>query len=39
MVLRDGEELTICDLIGPVATKGRPKGASRLKSGFEDFIS
>ena len=39
VVLRDGEELTIHDPTGPVPTKGRPKGASRLKSGFEDSLS
>ena len=38
VILRDGEELTIRDLIAPVTTKGRPKGASRLKSSFEDFF-
>ena len=39
VVLRDGEELTIRDPIGPVPTKGRPRGASRFKSGFEDSLS
>ena len=39
MVLRDGEELTIRDLLDPVATKERPKGASRIKSEFEDSLS
>ena len=39
VVLRDGEELTIRDPTGPVPTKGRPKCASRLKSGFEDSLS
>ena len=38
VVLRDGEELTIRDPIGPVPTKGRPRAASRLKSGFEDSL-
>jgi len=37
-VLRDGEELTICDSTSPVPTKGRPKGVSRLKSDFEDSL-
>jgi len=39
VVLRDGEELTIRDPIGPVPTKGRPRAASWLKSGFEDSLS
>jgi len=39
VILWDGEELTICDPIGPVPSKGRPKGASRLKSGFKDSLS
>ena len=39
VVLRDGEELTVRDPAGPIPTKGRPKGASRLKSGFEDSLS
>ena len=39
VVLRDGEELTIRDPVGPISTKGRPKAASRLKSGFEDSLS
>ena len=39
VILRDGEELNIRDPIGPVSTKGRPRGASRLKSGFEDSLS
>ena len=39
VVLRDGEELNIRDPIGPVPTKGRPRGASKLKSGFEDSLS
>ena len=39
VILRDGEELTICDPIGPVPTKGRPRAASRLKSDFEDSLS
>ena len=38
VVLRDGEEFNIHDPIGPVTTKGRPRAASRLKSGFEDCI-
>ena len=38
-VLRYGEQLTIPDPTGPVPTKGRPKGAFRLKSGFEDSLS
>jgi len=37
--LRDSEKLTIRDLIDSVPTKGRPRGASRLKSGFEDSLS
>ena len=39
VALRGGEELTIRNLFGPVSTKGRPKSASRIKSGFEDFLS
>ena len=39
VVLRDGEELTVRDPTGLVPTKGRPKGASRLKSDFDDFLS
>ena len=39
MILRDDEELTIRDPTGHVPTKGRPKGASRLKSDFEDSLS
>jgi len=39
MILRDDEELTIRDPTGLVRTKGRPKGASMLKSNFEDSLS
>ena len=39
MVSRDGEELTIRDPTGSVPTKGRPKGASKLKSSFQDSLS
>ena len=39
VILRDGEELTIHDSTGPIPTKGRPKGASRLKSDFEDSLT
>ena len=38
VILRDGEELTIRDPTDPVPTKGRPKGASRVKSSFEDSL-
>ena len=39
VLLGDGEEITIRDPLGPMATKGRPKSASRIKSGFEDSLS
>jgi len=39
VILRDGEELTTHDLTGSVPTKGRPKGAFRFKSDFEDSLS
>jgi len=39
VVLRDSEELNIRDPIGPIPTKERPRGASRLKSDFEDSLS
>ena len=39
MVVKDGEELTIHGPLGPVATKGKPKSASRIKSGFEISLS
>jgi len=39
VVLRDGEEITIHDPLDPVATKGKPKSASRIKSAFEDSLS
>ena len=38
VVLRDGEGITICDPIGPAATKGGPS-ANRIKSEFEDSLS
>ena len=38
VVLRDGEELTMRDPTSPVPTKGRPEGASRLNSDFEDSL-
>ena len=38
-ILRDGKELTIRDPTGPIPTKGRPKGASKLKSDFENSLS
>jgi len=34
VILRDGEELTIRNLTGPVLIKGRPKDAYKIKSGF-----
>ncbi|XP_020265104.1 uncharacterized protein LOC109840762 [Asparagus officinalis] len=39
VVLRDGEEILIRDPSGPVKTKGRPRGASRYKSGIEESQS
>ena len=39
VVLRDGEEITIRNPLGLMATKGRPKIAFRIKSGFEDSLS
>ena len=39
VVLRDGQEITICDPLGLVATKGKPRNASRMKSEFEDLLS
>ena len=38
VILRNGEKLIIRDLIGPVATNGRSKSASKLKSDFEDSL-
>jgi len=39
VVLRDSEELTIRNPLGPVATKGRPKSTSRVKSEYKDSLS
>ena len=39
VVLRDSEEITIRDSLGPAVKKGRPKSANRIKSKFGDSLS
>ena len=39
VVLRDDEEITIRDSLNLAVTKGRPKSANRIKSGFENYLS
>ena len=39
IILRDGEEIQVYDPPGPAKCKGRPKNASRFKSGIETSIA